>query len=306
MAPWLKGYTTGLSELSTELTVEKMEGQEPFKVLNTYSEMFFVDQVEERRIKPSTGGILLRLAFMYKDMMFGPTTREVVTKQLVKGRKILIKGKPGVGKSSLSKKIAWDWATGRLDFSLVFFLPLKLVRLGQSIEDIILEQYSVLETLNISKQKIIHVINKLGEKVLLIMDGLDEQDLGSIEDVDLTIKGKNLKDCCLLVTSTPHRSRNVEVHFKNILVLNGFTEKHSEKFVEKFLKDSSKTKAVVKFSFAAFAADNSMYVSPMLLQFICILVNDDVLDFSRRIVAECEIYWRLVRCILQEILYRKG
>ena len=130
------------------------------------------------------------------------------------------------------------------------------------------------------------------------MDWLD--DLGSNVNVDRIIQGEKLKECCLLVTSTPHSSRNVEAHFKDILVINGFTKKHSENFVGTFLNHRDNVEAVVKFNHGVSHVDNSRYMSPMLLQFISILADDDIVQLSRKSVAECEIYWRLVRCI-----YRK-
>ena len=85
-----------------------MEGNKPDKVLNRYSEMFDVEQVQECGIEP------LGLIGESMEIFTGPRTRKVVTKKCkyVKGKKNLIKGKSGVGKSSLSKKITQDWARG--------------------------------------------------------------------------------------------------------------------------------------------------------------------------------------------------
>ena len=66
------------------------------------------------------------------------------------GDKILAKGDPGMGKTTWSKKVAWDWAKGLFQtFSLVFFVFLKLVKPGSTIENIIIEQNSYMTGLKI-------------------------------------------------------------------------------------------------------------------------------------------------------------
>ena len=89
--PWLRDYLVDMTKLYTELTLEKIENEvvgESIQGLRGYEEMF-----------NSNGR-----------------------------NKILIKGDPGMGKTTLGKKIGWDWARGayRL-YSIVFFVFLKFV-----------------------------------------------------------------------------------------------------------------------------------------------------------------------------------
>ena len=68
-------------------------------------------------------------------------------------RKILIKGGPGTGKTSLVKKIAWDWAKRIfVKVSIVFFVFLKLVKPGHFVEDAIIHQNHTLQGKHVTKK----------------------------------------------------------------------------------------------------------------------------------------------------------
>ena len=57
--------------------------------------------------------------------------------------KILLKADPGMGKTSLGKKIGWDWAIKKFQaFSVVFFVFLKLVKPGDLLENVIITTHA--------------------------------------------------------------------------------------------------------------------------------------------------------------------
>ena len=58
--------------------------------------------------------------------------------------------------------------------SIVFFVFLKLVRPGDAIENIIIDQNPSLEGLCISRQKLENIFETFGNRCLFILDGLDE------------------------------------------------------------------------------------------------------------------------------------
>ena len=159
LAPWTEGYAVGIGDMYSDLTLQRVEnklsGPQLVKLEN-YSESF----VDKER------------------------TDQQKQKRPQKGKKILAKGEPGMGKSTLGKKISYDWAKGIFTaFSIVFFLSLKLVRPGHAIENIIIEQYSVMEGLTISEKKLKTILDVFGHVCLIVLDGLDEHDLGSNEDI---------------------------------------------------------------------------------------------------------------------------
>ena len=113
-----------------------------------------------------------------------------------KNRKILIKADPGMGKTTLGRKVARDWAKGVFKkCSLVFFVALKFVKPGDLIENIIMQQIPQLEGLKISQQKLKALLDRFSNRILIILDGLDEHRLGQNKDVIKIIKNQMLLDC---------------------------------------------------------------------------------------------------------------
>ena len=218
-----------------------------------------------------------------------------------KGKKILAKGDPGMGKSSFGKKIAYDWAKGVFTaVSVVFFVSMKLIRPGQTIENIIIRQNSRLEALNVAERKIKIMSNAFADSCLIIFDCLDEHDYGANEDIVNIIEGRSLLYCNILVTSRPHCTEKIEVHFPIQVRVEGFTQDHANQFISKSVYQNAKIQAIVALNNASFISQRSPYSCPMILLFLCVLVNANELDLHRRVVPIGEVYARLIRCV-----YRK-
>ena len=105
-APWIRDYVTDMEEFYTELILEKLD-QKLLSVdrqkLNTYKDLF-----KQKK------GFLKYLDILY---YYPPAV------------KVLFKGIPGMGKTSLVKKIAWDWGARLFDqVDIVFFVQLKFVK----------------------------------------------------------------------------------------------------------------------------------------------------------------------------------
>ena len=119
-APWIKDYMVDMDNLYTELILEKLENMPYGQVgrkLENYKVMFASH-------KP---GMLKYLDITYYYPNLSPKV------------KILAKGDPGIWKTSLVRKIAWDWAKGIFTKVLiVFFVFLKLVKPEDTIENAII------------------------------------------------------------------------------------------------------------------------------------------------------------------------
>ena len=108
-------------------------------------------------------------------------------------------------------------------FSIVFFIVLRIVKPGDCIEDVIIQQIPELEGLNVSKEKIRKILDRFGDKCLLILDGLDEHGLGQNQDVLKILRNRKLLNCGVLITSRPHSTREVEGFFPTVVRVDGFT-----------------------------------------------------------------------------------
>lgn len=113
--PWLRDYFIDMDKLYCELTLHKIEkeahGPEPTPIRH-YTDVF-------------TGG---------RTDPKGKNVYQTSTR-------VLGKGDPGMGKTTLAKRIVWEWARKIFDrFVVVFFVFLKLVSPSDAIESVIMEQ----------------------------------------------------------------------------------------------------------------------------------------------------------------------
>ena len=200
MAPWVQNYTVPMDELYTELTLDQMENKPTGPVLvklDNYTDLFVKKEATQKQQKSDLEKRL-----------------PIQKRRKKKGKKILAKGHPGMGKSSFGKKIAYDWAKGVFTaVSVVFFVSMKLIRPGQTIENIIIRQNHRLEALNVAEQKIKNMLSAFADSCLIIFDGLDEHDYGGNENIVKIIEGRSLLYCNILVTSRPHCTENIETYF---------------------------------------------------------------------------------------------
>ena len=118
-----------IEKIYTELSLEKIENQPTGpegKRIDDYKELF-----AERNV-----------------------TKETKTIEFP-AKKILMKADPGMGKTTHGKKMAYDWAKGVFTaVSVVFFVSMKLVRPGDAIENIIIQQTPVVEGLSMTPVKV--------------------------------------------------------------------------------------------------------------------------------------------------------
>ena len=254
-APWIRDHVVDMEELYTELTVEKINDnlfeQERIKLEN-YNELFETEMLE-----------YLDIRYYY------PTS-------LRPKRMILIKGDPGMGKTSLVKKIAWDWARGFFDrISMVFFVFLKSVKPGDHIEDAITWQNPMLQGLHVTRVKLETILERFGTECLLILDGLDECALGPNHEVIKLITGAKYLNCNLVITSRPHTTRKLEKYFETIISVEGFTSDEAAKFASRIVPDADKVTEILNFNPAGDKTDLCLHNVPILLSFLCLLVRED-------------------------------
>ena len=187
----------------------------------------------------------------------------------MKDKRVLIKGDSGIGKTRLAKIIAWDWANETLArFTLVFLVSLNITDPSDTIKCTILKQYPIMQGLNISQEKIRYIFKLLGNRCLLILDGLDEFKHSTNSDVYKIIRGHKLLQCNVICTTRSHGTRQIEHYFQDVVKIKVFTESQAKKFVSKLLlrnvyhkeKIENKADAVVQFLCLQVLCFSSSYV----------------------------------------------
>ena len=313
VAPWIRDYVVDMEDLYTELKLEKIHNKptgQDVKTLQNYKELFAECKTTEAVDPPDL------------DFWREPTEKKMRKEKhkskskRKRGHKILIKGDPGMGKTTQCKKICWDWARRLfVHFHIVFFVFLKLVKPGDAIESAIIEQSPYMKGLKITKVKLRSIFELDGISCLIILDGLDEHALGSNENVLSIIRGENYLGCSIIVTSRPHSTRGIEGYFPVVVRIEGFTRNKAEQFASKILNDEKLIEGVLNYNptndeEGFILRYQSRYVpihkSPILLSFLCLLAREDDIDLSNTKMHTGEIYTRMVRCLYKKYIIRKG
>ena len=184
---------------------------------------------------------------------------------------VLVVGRPGIGKTSLSTKMLRLWATDQAfnedhheksHFNIVFLV--KFRRFNDNAELSLHELLDHAETVQRLDDSVLEFIQNEPTKVLLIFDGLDEysrkEDINAQED-DSTYKnnveekmplsvlynklaaGELLRGASILTTTRPKAVEYVEhVPFQRTVEILGFTSTNVEDYVEKFSQDFTRAK----------------------------------------------------------------
>ena len=221
---------TSLDETFVELRLQKFQ-QESLPETLTYRD---VEELERcRRSSPVVP--LVQLFCMLKDDKVAP-------------KKVLIRGRAGVGKTTLVEYITREWAAENLwpDIDHVF-----VIKLRELLED---EWWSLVDLLLADMQLAIHEksaaldeICRNSERVLLLIDGLDEYpgyqyskcrfpiehkvDLSNV--ISSIISGCLLPEAKVVVTSRP-TNQIPSMAFGRVVDVYGFTRDGINQYVDRF------------------------------------------------------------------------
>ena len=189
-------------------------------------------------------------------------------------RRILVYGRPGIGKSTFTQKVAVDWANGRKKILEKFNL-LLLIRLRDvcGISDLC----TMLKTAELLSADDPMAVNNLceyvrqnQEKVLLILDGYDEYSGGKSSLIHQIWRGSQLRDCCVMITTRPVKEDELRVPSHAQFELNGFDSlEQKEQFARKILPDEEDVEGLLEYLRKHDLEE--MAEIPLLLLMLCLL-----------------------------------
>ena len=175
---------------------------------------------------------------------------------------VLVVGRPGIGKTSLSTKVLRLWASGeafngdehyKADFNVAFLVKFRRFNDGAKLS--LRELLAGAETVQRLDDSVWEFIQNEPTKVLLIFDGLDEysrkEEIDSREDYKNDVEekmpvsvlynklaaGELLRGASILATTRPTAVKYVaHANFQRTVEIRGFTSENVQEYVEKFTR----------------------------------------------------------------------
>ena len=220
-------------------------------ITNTAEYDFSGDREEQLKVYPRPKGNFLSI------------TREDIVD--VENKKVLIVGRPGIGKTLFITKFLRDWAFNRrllnteLHFDFAFLLKFRRFNSAEKLslrELLARSEFSPPEGLN---DKILSYILENPEKMLILFDGLDEfSDISSFaanqpvfssseQPMPLSalfyniVEGHLLDGATVLTTTRPTAVSDVtRFAFRRTFEILGFASEQVEEYVDNFTKNAAK------------------------------------------------------------------
>ena len=190
-------------------------------------------------------------------------------------KRMLVYGRPGIGKSTFCKKVAYDWSKDLreilMNFSILLLIKLRDVCDVGNIRDVLRASKLLASDGPISVDSLYDYIINNQDKVLLILDGYDEYSFAEEHSPILEIwKGEQLRDCHVIVTTRQIECDELRGPSHVQLEIQGFkSREQKETFARKLLAGEEDPD-----EFMSYLYDNDlggMAEIPLLLLMLCIL-----------------------------------
>ena len=234
-----------------------------------------------------------------------------IFKTLEKGEDVmtLVEGSPGIGKTTFCLKLAYDWAHGKIPTECTFpkfefVLLLKCRDIDGNIMDTVREQLLPRDMNKETVEKLLHFMEDIHnqEKILIILDGLDELPEKSQHHVDELLHRRILPFCYVLATSRQERGIDVRKRFvfDIHLEIKGFTEGDAFEYIRKHFANIGRGHSPKGERLITEIKDNeflhALRSNPLNLLLLCVIYEDyeGKLPSSRS-----KLYQVIVLCLLR-------
>ena len=222
----------------------------------------------------------------------------------------IVEGSPGIGKTTFCLKLAYDWAnqSGSAasfpEFELV--LLLKCRDIDGDLTEAITEQLFPKDMSKDAREELFRFLEDIEnqERVLIILDGLDELPEKSKHYVDELLHRKRL--ACCYVLATTRQEKGIEVRqqpdfvFNLFLYIEGFTREGSFEYIRRHFKiagpeHSSKGEKLIE-EIKKNALLQDLQKNPLSLLLLCVVYEDHEGEMPS---SRTDLYHVIVVCLLR-------
>ena len=226
---------------------------------------------------------------------------------------ILIEGSPGIGKTTFCLKLAYDWANQSCvasypEFELV--LLLKCRDIDGDLTEAITEQLLPNDISKGIRKTFFCFLNDIHnqERILIVLDGLDELPEKSRPQVDLFLRRRILSFCYVLTTT--RQEKGIEARkqfaFDIVLKIEGFTEGDSFEYIRRHFKNvgpgqSSKGEKLIEEIKDNNKLLGDLQKNPLHLLLLCVVYQDHE---GKLPSSRINLYQVIVVCLLRRYCAR--
>ena len=232
---------------------------------------------------------------------------ELADGSIARSKLILIDGAPGIGKTVLSKEIAYRWACKKILSSeklvLLLFLRDPDVHKIKSIQNLVHYLYNRFapETADVSKKCAKYISDGDGMNVTIILDGFDE--ISDVKEknsfITHLLDRKIMPHCTIVVTSRPLESARLHGKANIKVEILGFNEDSKHLFIQNELKDCPDKLSEVSSCLKENSKLNHLCYIPFIISVLVFLAR----DYKKLPTSQHELYEKFVVYTISHFLH---
>ena len=220
-------------------------------------------------------------------------------------RMLLIEGAPGIGKTVLSKEIAFQWATNKLLNSVKFLLLIILRNFHSgNVKSIASFMKHVFKSGKVAKDVGDYLFKSNGKDLAIVLDGYDE-----ISEKDRTdsfvadiIKRVVFPECLLVITSRPTASSHLHSIVNCRVEVVGFTEEDRLEYIKAAIPDSNEKVKALQLYLQSNPTINALCYIPLNMTILLCLSVKGIKNLPK---TQTELYERFIEMTVIRFIQKR-